>query len=33
MEMQYNNGEKTGTWKMWNESGELISERKYTAGT
>jgi antitoxin component YwqK of YwqJK toxin-antitoxin module len=33
MEMQYTNGEKTGTWKMWNETGLLISERKYTVGS
>ncbi len=28
-EMNYDNGEKVGTWFMWDENGELISEKTF----
>jgi antitoxin component YwqK of YwqJK toxin-antitoxin module len=28
-ELHYSLGEKIGTWKIYDESGKLISERKY----
>jgi len=29
-EMHYHEGEKIGTWFMWDEKGKLISEKNYS---
>jgi len=31
-EMHYNNGNKTGVWKMWNENSKITGEKKYSFG-
>jgi antitoxin component YwqK of YwqJK toxin-antitoxin module len=29
VEMAYQNGERTGVWKRWNEQGEMLGEKSY----
>jgi antitoxin component YwqK of YwqJK toxin-antitoxin module len=28
--MEYNYGNKTGVWKMYNEQGELVNQKDYS---